>query len=246
MTNIIMNGNNEPYLYSNSYIIHDLITGTTLLFHFDVSSGETIINEYGEDWWALPVPGYNVNTGYSDTIYKFGKSLGYTQLYIIPTYNFDFNFGFGDFTYDWWWRPNGNGSKYGAPVSNTGNYPGIVLPMIEVHSTGVLDFGIRYGDNKRAFGYVNQDIQTWGHFAVVRKNLILTCYHNGIKVNNFDNWATPIDFIYDNFYYDGSHPHGFVIGNSVSQTDNSNIDEFRMTNYACWSSNFTPPTEPYI
>lgn len=71
----------------------------------------------------------------------------------------------------------------------------------------------------------------WHHVAVVKKDNVLTIYLNGNAVVSNVPWAyTPnVNFII-NYIAPGARIY---------------IDEFRFSNIARWTSNFTPPTAPY-
>lgn len=70
-------------------------------------------------------------------------------------------------------------------------------------------------------------VKAWIHIAAVRKGGILALYQNGQFVGT------------------ASMPTNFSTTTLTVRAPNCIIDEFRISNIARWTSNFTPPTKPY-
>lgn len=77
----------------------------------------------------------------------------------------------------------------------------------------------------------------WHHVAIVGDGTNITLYLNGVSIGTYSggyNFAT----------------YEEIIGANASAYGQENfqgyIDELRISNIARWTSNFTPPTEPYI
>ena len=71
----------------------------------------------------------------------------------------------------------------------------------------------------------------WFHFAVVKKNGVLSVYIDGIKVISDVTWNYSQNSVY-NVSYLNTYSYFYM-------------DEFRFSNIARWTKNFTPPTAPY-
>ena len=71
----------------------------------------------------------------------------------------------------------------------------------------------------------------WFHFAVVKKNNIITIYINGGAVVTNVPWAYT--------------PNSSFLDSILSRTSYFYMDEFRFSNCARWESNFTPSIFPY-
>ena len=210
---------------------------TLLLLHgdllYDASMYERSINN----------DGVSISTNQS----KFGDSSlffdGSSRLFIPDT----INFGVDDFTIEWW--EYCTSSTVGARFcsSYTGLYPsdltttcgGILIGYNGVHvsASDRLDFGDTWTVIP---GLTMMSITTmeWVHWAFVRYGTTLSSYRNGVLFE-----STPIP---GSIHYDTVHP--MVIGDyRLYDTDPfvGYIDEFRISKVARWTSNFTPPTEPY-
>ena len=82
---------------------------------------------------------------------------------------------------------------------------------------------------------------SYNHIAIIRKDNVIKIYVNGEYVNQFA-------FAYTS---NTGLTYSSYIGSSDDITDGSYgycsnlLDELRISNIARWTSNFTPPTEPY-
>ena len=114
--------------------------------------------------------------------------------------------------------------------SNTNGYPYIDLSL---HSAG---FTLRHSTNGTSFDFQQAYVHaistlTWHHIALVKKDGYITLYLDGIAQESGIAWAyTP-----NNTWNKASVGWGSFVY----------IDEFRFSNVARWTANFTPPTEPY-
>ena len=82
--------------------------------------------------------------------------------------------------------------------------------------------------------------EMWGHIAIVRKGNTVIFYKNGIAIKSGK--------VSGNIYPNANLP--FVIGDYKNLGWNNRhlngyIDEFRISDVARWTSDFTPPTTPY-
>lgn len=198
---------------------------TLLLLH-----GDSIVDSSMYD-----VPITNNGVVVSDAQSKFGgKSLYFngtaylTLAELIPQN--------GDFTVDWWEYVTGNSATRFSQSIN-GGCGGIVAGggssanALYVSSTGST------WDIVSGVSAFSGTADTWVHWALVRKDNVWTTYRNGTQFAQ----ATGAGTMYSNgaglvigsFLYDANH---YFVGY---------MDEFRISNVARWTSDFTPPTEPY-
>jgi hypothetical protein len=145
----------------------------------------------------------------------------------IGTYG-DLNLG-GDFTIECWYR-----------------IPGSVPPITAFYNTDHLVYlttgavsGGRYalfaaGDNRIISSDVTVSANTWYHMAIVRVGVTITFYHNGVNAGGAGSWGptigntTPTIGVYAGSYFLNGH-----------------IDEYRISNTARYTANFTPSTTPF-
>lgn len=157
-----------------------------------------------------------------------------TAQYTNPT-----QLGTGNFTIDFW-------IKYGASGTQ-GNFNKILSAgNTEFHSSlesgTSLTFNAEVGGSSKGYYTLSwtPTLNTWYHLAFVRSGTTFYEFINGvsqsystvtaISTNNIDNYNA-----------------AFYIGADVNDSHylNGNIQEFRISNTARWTSNFTPPASPY-
>lgn len=205
----------------------------TILLHFEGPSGSTVIQD------ATGIHGVTANgvAALDTTKSKFGNS----SLLVGPGgfgtdgNNIDlddgsqFAFGTSDFTIDFWVFPTnlGTGSYqyvHGGSVGDPWEFYGGFLGNITWFASGA--DRITTGGGVIVTG-------SWQHLAVVRYNANTRLYVNGSQVGN--------DYADINNY--GVQPHDPTIGAAFGGW----IDEFRILNgTAAWTSNFNPPSIPYL
>ena len=78
----------------------------------------------------------------------------------------------------------------------------------------------------------------WNHIAIVRSSGIMKLYRNGTQIG-----GTIATAVANNSLFIGSNPEAFT--SEASPSVNAYFDEFRSSNVARWTTNFTPPTAPY-
>ena len=83
---------------------------------------------------------------------------------------------------------------------------------------------------------------TWYHLAVVRNGATISIYINGTADNNTLNYGTAIAFASPTDVLIGSQGHD---SGSPRYYFDGYIDEFRISNLARYTNNFTAPTEPF-
>lgn len=193
-------------------------TDDYILLHLD---GDII--DYGRNNFEM--------TGYSNTFVpgKFGEAA--QGWLIFPDRIYDFLLG--DYTVDFWWKFQGkNGIDFCLGLgSNSGMlysamriqcYDGLVV-FIEYNS------GNSHGDKIEIFNCFSD--KQWHHVAVTKKDDMVMAFVDGRKVGER----------YSNMTVLGSDRiHGEIHDNAPEC-----YDEIRIVDRAVWTSNFTPPSEPY-
>lgn len=194
-----------------------------ILLHFDGDltnngSGGAMINVSGE--FNTSVKKYGTAALYNPT---FGEGVRLPSL--IASY---LN---SDFTIDFWVKPdntlpaNGVSNIFQLGATNNGYYDSYI-PLYFIRSA---DYQNVYRIAPFSTSY--RTLYDWIHIALVRYQNIIKIYSNGGLIGET----------------------GVITGtSSPSQTvsallpgSNSIIDEFRFSNYAVWTANFTPPTQAY-
>lgn len=146
----------------------------------------------------------------------------------------------GDFTIDWWEykvsAPSNDGVFF-YPLPNAEDTGlGLLLgldqpPNILLYlSTDGMDWNILSGVTMGAL-----KLNQWTHRAVVRYAANMLLFENGTKIAEL-----PLDEGLE--INSGSVAR---IGTYTTQPMNGYLEEFRISNIARWTSDFTPPTEPY-
>lgn len=196
-------------------------------------NGETLIDT---SFYNIPITNNGVQISTAQA--KFGNSSMYFGGSQFLTFqNLIFILGTSDFTIDWWEYCISPEIRFSINSLNTAGYSNLyvgynktgIYSTTEVGSWNVLSQSNAFPTN------VNN---IWNHFALVRNGNVLILYKNG--VNSFE---------YDSFSPNFVNGDGLCFIGTNRLSDNKfftgYIDEFRVSNVARWTSNFTPPTEPY-
>lgn len=198
--------------------------------------GDTI-----EDSSMYSVPITNNGVTVSDAQSKFGgKSLYFNGSAYITIIQNNIIFGEADFTLEWWefrtasmpdggvfHQTYGNGIGFGFSVAHQVNGQ-LGLYIATTSSTWDAVSNPAFMGTE----YLNQ----WIHRALVRSNGRFIGFQNGTKMSEVQSSV--------NLRYTPNPTIGFYNYNS-GEFFSGYIDEFRISNVARWTSNFTPPTEPY-
>jgi hypothetical protein len=219
LSNIIRNttktATGDPY-YSN----------VSLLLHMDGANGSTTFTDSSLNALAVTPVG---NAQISTTQSKYGGASGYfdgsgdyldTSGTGIAT-----AFGTGDFTIEFWYYP-----LTVSVQQNLVDKIGSASNAIYMSSAGVLKY---YVGADRITGST-LSANTWYHIALVRYSGTTKLYVNGVQsgasYDDTNNYALNT----------GSPRIGAAFNNTVSV--NGYIDDFRISRFARYVSNFTPPT----
>ena len=216
-------------------------TNCITLLHFDnnATNSSSISQTWTKNQYVL----------YSSSVKKFGTYSMYDQYGVSeadPNPNGDFvnntgifyNYLTGDWTAECWFTtPAGNASYSSVLFSLQGYKTGFgYYPYfdIAVTSTG---FYLRHATVNTAFDY-NQFFtatiasNVWHHCAVVKKDGAISVYIDGVVKASGIAWTYTPNSAW-NYSVVGTYNYGY-------------IDEFRFSNIARWTTNFTPPTIPYV
>lgn len=199
---------------------------TKLLLH-----GEELIDNSN---YSIPLT--NSGVVISETQSKFGgKSMYFNgQAYLKTSEIIPVN---GDFTVDWWEYCTGNSATRFAQSVNGGCGGICAGGSANINSLYISSTGSSWNMSSGSVMF-NTALNTWVHWALVRNGNTWTTYRNGIKFAQITGVGTIFTnssgLVIGSFLYDANH---YFVGY---------IDEFRISNIARWTQDFTPPTAPYI
>lgn len=181
----------------------------------------------------------SITPGGSFSSGKFGSCIetraGVKSVPIIA-HNAAFNIGTGDFTIEFWMKANTLNVVYPALISKWRQYDRAYHIQYRTEENC---FGLTLSDNvQHNFTYYLD--RNWHHVALVRYKSVVNFYVDGTSIGRFsfsgllDSASSPIG-IGDNM----------DTGAGNGQIFDGRIDEFRFSNVARWTSNFTPSNQPY-
>lgn len=170
------------------------------------------------------------NAQISTTVKKYGTgsiSFNGTTDYLPIAANPLLYIGTGNFTLEGWINPT-NFSAVRAIFSFANNN------VFYLNTSGIPYYGI-YSVSDTAIGSTAVSTGTFSHIAFVRNGTTLTCYIGGNLVGSITT-ASSIGSV-SAANYVGMHRSGnYWLGY---------LDEIRISNYARYTANFTPPTGPF-
>jgi len=216
---------------SSSSSAYDIDAFTVLLLHGDGVDASTSFPDSSPSAHTVTAQGdAQVNT----SVVKFGtgsiKLDGSGDYLTVPDHA-DFDFGTGEFTIDLWvYLLSKPASFYFLnQYQDALNYFHFYF---ENNGNGLL-FNIN-GSIITQGNSASWNVDQWYHIAAVRSGTTVTLYRNGISVAS-GVLATAISF---NAILDIGSAGGLAGIHGY-------IDEYRISNVARWTSNFTPPSYPY-
>jgi hypothetical protein len=208
-----------------------------VLLHGNGSNNTTV---YRDDNGAVPV-----STRTAKTLTAFGNaqiSTAQSQFggssvlfdgtgdYVQVSSNSDFTFGTGNFTVEGWIRVTNLGSlRIIWNNQNTSNNFNLY-----VQTNGSLNMYVGGSQRSSISGEIVTN--TWYHIAAVRNGGTTTVYKNGNSVLTFT------------VSYDATGLGNPTLGSDggTGNSFNGYIDEFRVSNIARYTANFTAPTQPFV
>ena len=139
-----------------------------------------------------------------------------------------------NYTVDFWIKLK-SGVKNGI-MSKGVAYGSYSFDIME-ESDGRIFFGLQYGGTRGdAICYFTMPRDQWVHLAIVRsQSRYWKVYVNGVYASGFT--STMVSGYYSSLMIGKYRDYGLYL--------NGMIDEFRISNIARWTSNFTPPARPY-
>ena len=166
-----------------------------------------------------------------------------TSSYLTAPNESYFNFGSGNFTFDYWINfsvlpTSGNEMVMVNKLDATGTYG---YQLFIQNTSGVYSlyfYTDLFGNSSN--GVITISTGTWNHIAGVRNGSTWTIYFNGNSVLSFSHSGS-ITSNTASLYLGCS----FAANYGLNFYTNANIQEFRVSNIARWTTNFTPPTSPY-
>lgn len=168
---------------------------------------------------------------------KFDKGLYFNNgaLYCAPII-----LGTSDFTFDWWTKRTSNSSSLTYQRVFANNYNDNTSNGVYIDFQGKTNL-LRICICGGAYGYCCDTnvlpLNTWIHCAFVRHGNTMNYYRDGTLTASA---PTNVNIGYTGYNsYIGLSP----IGDQGLVA--CYIDEFRISNVARWTSNFTPPDQPY-
>lgn len=208
---------------------------TKVLLHFDGTNGGTTFTDSaigGSHAWSV----LSGTATTSTTLPKFGTASGsFTTGAISTPDSTDFTFGINDFTIDFWFKTSTTGGISLFGQGNGGTTSSIVMSV----SSGGLGATVYTGTTGTQINSaVNYCDGVWHHTALVRNGPNIMLFVDGVLKTTIS-YLSPIS--------DVSTP--FCVGATSSSAGGTlytgNIDEFRISNVARYTSTFTPATGAY-
>lgn len=203
----------------------------TLLLHMDGSNNSTAFSDSSSSNRTIIVNG---NSKISTTAYRFGTAStvldGSTDWLYAPAGTA--SFGTSDYTVEGWYRWSDLGNR-GLFAVYPGTPPSVIFGVALGYNTSQFVFYVGSTAYNRAYTI---STNTWYHIAVVRASGNVTLYVNGIAQGAS---------IADSRNYDSTYGVNVGLFYSSQYTFNGYIDEFRVTKFARYTSNFTPPTAAF-
>jgi len=171
---------------------------------------------------------------------KFGTEsllLDGTGDYITVPADARFAYGTGDFTYDCWFYLATDPSVSGdQAIVGTRVRPGEVeITLTQVSGSNFTEVDVMLGNNLETFTGATITDSTWYHIEISRSSGTLRCFIDGTSLGTADAAAYDID------------QSQIVVGvnGGLGNDFDGYIDEFRISNVARHTSNFTPEVAAY-
>ena len=194
-----------------------------ILLHFDgdltnYGSGGVMINVSGE--FNTGVKKYGTAALYNPTLGEGVRLPNSIASYLNS-----------DFTIDFWVKPDNT-----LPANGVSNIFQLGATTNGYYNSYIQLYFVRSADYQDVykiapFSTTYRTLYDWIHVALVRYQNIIKIYSNGSLIGETSEITGT------------SSPSQTI--SALLPWSNSIIDEFRFSNYAVWTSNFTPPTQAY-
>lgn len=221
-------------LGGNELVVMHRDANTVSLIHFDGDDASQVFRDSARDRVLTAVGNAAIDNGVTQTGFGETMILDGTDDGLNITSNGDFAVGTGDFTIEVWVRLDA-GAITQSTVYDGRNTEPHVMPLIYiVAATGGLRYYVNGAD--RITGG-NIPTVTWTHVAVSRSGTSTRMFLNGTQTGATyvaaDNFAT-VTNAFLGVRFDG-----------VTDDWDGNFDEFRFSNVARYTSNFTVASSPF-
>ena len=202
---------------------------TLALLHFDT---DAVTDATGRIW------SINGELSIDKKVSKFGDGSVYLNATgdLSSDYDSVFDFGTGDFTVDFWWKQPTSGDIY------SGGDSGLIFGVetsggmfLCVYANTITFVKAYQGIQLQMHTNIRKTDGEFHHYAIVRSSGTVHLFIDGVLVESIVH-TTSYSLV-------NLSPH--IFGVSSSYRILGNIDEFRISNIARWTSNFTPSTPNY-
>ena len=210
-------------------------SAVSMLLPMDGTNGSTTFTDSGPNALAVTAVG---NAQVSTTQAKYGGASGYfdgSAGYLSPPASSGFSFGTGNVTIEAWVYPTATTGNFGIYATSAGGGPvAKFVVFLDSLSPNCHFYGLTNGNNIYTKATSTVAVNQWSHIAFVRSGTTWTWYINGVASGSGTN-STAITFSTEPTYigYGGQAFFNYFSGY---------IDDLRVTKYARYVSNFTPPT----
>ena len=200
------------------------------LAHFNGTNGSTTITDQVLSNWTAAV-----NCTISTAQSRFGGASvinpGESGSYVESPISASLTLGTGDFTIEFWLYGTISGTDIVMdcrPVSTQGAYPVLYYVGTTLH--------YYVNSANQITGTASLSDATWMHIAVCRASGITKLFVNGTQVGS--DWSDSTDYANTSFRLANGR---FTTGNPID----GYIDDFRVTKFARYTANFTPPSAQF-
>jgi len=214
---------------------------TLLLIQSDTTDGSTTFTDSSASGRVV-TPSGDAHHEVDQT--KFGNTSlhfdGFGDYLSVPESE-DLDFGSDDFTIDFWFYRTRFGQTYERLCGKCNSLGNDFGTLIQVETDDVLYGGYREPDNATwHFAYAPSSVSSigWHHLALVRNGTSLVLYLDGVGGTPVDVGTTEVDNV-DSLFSVGK------LGEYSGEEFQGYVDDFRVSDTARWTANFTPPTEAY-
>jgi hypothetical protein len=170
--------------------------------------------------------------------YKYGTGsmvFDGTGDYLVTSSSVNNRLGSGDFTIEMWLYPSNTSSAYRAIIASDAYSATTNGWTVYQNGTSIEMYYSSGGSTPNIFTATSAlTSSVWQHFALVRSSGTLKAYVNGTQVASVSN---SINFVGDKIFIGDNNAGDYFF--------NGYIDDLRISRFARYTSNFTPPTSAF-
>lgn len=220
-------------------------SAVSMLLPMDGTNGSTTFTDSGPN--ALTVTAVGSPTT-STTQLKFGTSaaaVGGTNYLTLPNNSSLFDFGLGDFTIEFWFYYSSSQSGQIQVAVRSANQSGSISPWLLNKKSGTNYMAFSWTSGGASWvldekvGTVAMTPNTWNHIAIVRRSGTFYSYINGTQDWSDSTSSTSAIQAGGDVLAIGRWPK------YANSPGTYYIDDFRISRFARYVSNFTPPTAAF-